>query len=103
MVILMRVRLDPHHHTSLTKHTLSDSKGKRDFPPFVELVIAAYPGETSCYLFHVCADGQAADTWHQSVEEALDQAEWEFGVQPEEWTVPDEPEPYDSSNILRAH
>jgi len=94
LTTIKRVRLGPHHHASLTKHTISDAKGKRDFPPFVDLVIAAYPGETSCYLFHVCADGQAADTWHQSLEEALDQADWEFGVMPEEWITPEQPETF---------
>jgi hypothetical protein len=94
MVVMKRVRLGPQHHASLTKHTISDSKGQRDFPPFIELVIAAYPGETSCYLFHVCEDGQVADTWHQDIAEALHQAEWEFGVQPGEWTSPDKPETF---------
>jgi hypothetical protein len=82
MVVLKRVRLGPQHHPSLTKHTISDISGTREFPPFVE------------YLFHVCADGQAADTWHESVEEAVDQAEWEFGVQPDEWAAPDHPETF---------
>jgi len=82
---IMRVRLGAHHHASLTKHTISGGAGTRDFPPFVELEIAAYPGEEACYLFHLCADGQAADTWHETIQEALDQAEWEFGVKSEEW------------------
>jgi hypothetical protein len=94
MIVLKRVRLGPQHHASRTKHTISDARGEREFPPFTELVIAADPGETSCYLFHICADGQVADTWHQSVDEALHQAEWELGVQPEEWTVPDQPETF---------
>ncbi len=85
LTTIKRVRLGPQHHASVTKHTISDRPGKRDFPPFVELLIATYPGEMSCYLFHVCADGQVADTWHQTVEEALDQAACEFGVKPEEW------------------
>ena len=92
MFVLKRVRLGAHHHASLTKHTISDSKGTRPFPPFVELAIAADPGETICYLFHVCGDGRVADTWHESIDEAVGQAEFDFGVQPGEWTVPDEPE-----------
>lgn len=92
LATIKRVRLSSHHHPSLTKHTISDGRGERAFPPFIELVIAAYPGETSCYLFHVCADGQVADTWHESIEEAVDQAEWEFGVKPEEWIAPETPE-----------
>ena len=94
MLVLKRVRLGPHRHAGLTKHTIADSKGKRDFPPFVELVIAAYPGEASCYLFRASADGQVADTWHQTIEKAFAQAEWEFGLQPEEWIAPDEPEAF---------
>jgi hypothetical protein len=92
LMVTKRVRLDSHHHASLTNHTLSDAQGVRNFPPFVELVIAAYPGETSCYLFHICAHGQMADTWHEVIEDALHQAEWEFGVKPEEWVEPSSPE-----------
>jgi hypothetical protein len=92
LTTIKRVELDAHHHASLSKHTISDGEGTRDFPPFVKLVIAAYPGEKSCYLFHVCADGQVADTWHETVEDALYQAEWEFGVTRDEWTTPHAPE-----------
>jgi len=94
LTTIKRVELRARHHASLTKHTISDGKSKRDFPPFVKLVIAAYPGEKSCYLFHICADGQAADTWHETLADALDQAEWEFGVTPDEWTTPDSPEDF---------
>jgi hypothetical protein len=58
------------------------------------LVIALDPAETGCYLFHVSADGQVADTWHQSLDEALGQAKRELGVQPEEWIMPDQPETF---------
>ena len=92
MLVLKRVQLGTHHHASRTRHTISGSEGARDFPPFVELVVAVYPGETSCYLFRICSDGQVADTWHQAIEEALDQAEWEFGVKTEEWIQPDQAE-----------
>ena|ERR1035438_918309 len=92
LTINKRVRLGSHHHATLTKHTISDGTGQRTFPPFVELVIAANPGEKSCYLFHVSADGQVADTWHMTEEEALDQAESEFGVQRGEWVTPPSPE-----------
>ena len=88
---LRRVKLGSHHHASLTKHSIRDKNGERSFPAFVSLEIASYPGEESCYLFHVCGDGQVADTWHQTLDEAVDQAEWEFGVRQEEWTVVAEP------------
>src|SRR4051812_34231364 len=92
LTILKRALLGSHHHATLTKHTISAGKGVQGFPPFVELVIATHPDETGCYLFRVCADGQAADTWHSSVKEALDQAVWEFGIRPDEWTTSEAPE-----------
>jgi hypothetical protein len=88
MATIKRARLGPQHHASLTKHTMSDGKGTRAFPPFVELEIAAYPDDKGCYLFHICADGQGTDTWHETIEDALHQAEWEFGVKAEEWITP---------------
>ena len=94
MDVLKRVRLGPRHRASLTAHTLSDASGKGDFPPFTELVIASDPAESSCYLFHACADGQVDYTCHQSVDEPTGQGPREFGVQPEEWTVPDQPETF---------
>lgn len=97
MLVLKRVRLGPHHHPSKTRHTIWDANGIRAYPPFVELVIAADSGKASCYLFHVCADGQVADTWHENVEDAVDQAAWECGVQPEEWTVPVQPEDFEET------
>jgi len=40
------------------------------------------------YLLRKNASGeQTADTWHPSVEEAKDQALFEFGVSTEEWLV----------------
>ena len=86
-----QVELGPHHHASLTKHSIRDEDGDRNFPAFVSLEIPSYPGEESCYLFHICDDGQMADTWHQTLREAMDQAEWEFGVKQEEWIVIAEP------------
>ncbi len=89
--VLRRVKLGSHHHASLTKHTIRDKNGERSFPAFVTLEISSYPGEGSCYLFHICGDEQVADTWHQTLDEAFDQAEWEFGVRQDEWTVVTEP------------
>jgi len=39
------------------------------------LEIAPYPNEHSCYLFHLSKNGELADTWHQTLVEACDQAE----------------------------
>ena len=86
LITTKKVALGPQHlRPGRTKHTIRDAKGERDFAPFVALEIASYPNEQSCYLFHISENGEAADTWHQTLEEAFDQAEWEFGVQRNEW------------------
>jgi hypothetical protein len=86
-LVLRRVFLGSHHlHPGRTKHTLSDSKGKRDFAPFVSLEIVR-SGQGNYYLMHVCEDGSGTDTWHQTLEEAMGQAEYEFEVKASEWVV----------------
>ncbi len=81
LLSLQRVQLGPHHHVSRTKHT----RNREPFPAFVALEIGVYPGEQGCYLFHIGADGRGTDTWHKTVDEATEQAEWEFGVRADEW------------------
>jgi hypothetical protein len=50
------------------------------------LAIASYPGEDGYYLFYLDPSGEElTDTFHDSVDAAMQQAEWEFGVRPEEW------------------
>jgi hypothetical protein len=86
LVIMKRVQLGANHlKPGRTKHTIRDAKGQREFAPFVALEIASYPDEQSCYLFHISENGEIADTWHQTLKEAFDQAEWEFGVERREW------------------
>jgi len=86
LITTKRVTLGPHHlKPGRTKHTIRDGKGKREFAPFIALEIARYPNQPSCYLFHISENGEVADTWHQTLEEALDQAEYEFGVGRHEW------------------
>lgn len=79
--VLKRLDLQPHHRReSRTKHYL----GNTPFPPFVSLEIATY-NDVGYYLFHVTADGENNDTYHDSVQEAMDQAKFEFDVAEEEW------------------
>ena len=92
MMVIKKVSLGSQHvDTGLTKHTLIDSKGSRPFSKFTSLEITRYPDEESCYLMHICADGTGTDTWHESLEDALHQANWEFGVEIHEWTDVNEP------------
>jgi hypothetical protein len=84
----MSVTLGPRHlRPGRTHHTITDANGHRKFPPFVKLEIAQCSGHKECYLFHICEDGTMTDTWHRTVQEALDQAEWEFGVHRDEWKI----------------
>jgi hypothetical protein len=82
---VMTVTLGAHHlQPGRTLHRITDSSG-REFPPLARLEIAQHPRGKECYLFHVCENGMLADTWHRTIGEAMDQAEWEFGVRKDEW------------------
>jgi hypothetical protein len=69
----------------IVKHTLIDESGSRMFPDFVRLEIVSYGPESGFYLLHLCADGTGTDTWHQTIEEAFEQAAFEFQVSREDW------------------
>lgn len=83
----MRLTLQPHHvPTGNTTHKLGSPDGRQqDFPPFVRLEIAQYEGDTGFYLLYYPETGHGTDTWHLSLDDALHQAEYEFGVKAEEW------------------
>jgi len=86
------VSLGDHHlRPGRTKHTIADDQGKHDFPPFVTLKITHDPGHSGYYLMHICENRMIADTWHPSLDDAMYQAEWEFGVRREEWIEIEEP------------
>ena len=85
-LVKMVVTLGANHtRPGRTRHTRSDGQVERDFPLFIRLQIAQYPGDQGYYLLHICEDGSMADTYHETVDEAVHQAEFEFGVQPSEW------------------
>jgi hypothetical protein len=92
MSALKKVVLTERHLSlSRTKHTLSDSQGRQKFPPFVSLAITHCPEDSGFFLMHICENGQVADTWHLTLEDAFQQAEFEFEVKPDEWTDTNEP------------
>jgi hypothetical protein len=42
------------------------------------------------FLYYIGASGKLqTDTWHASLEDAFDQARYEFGLRPEQWTPAD--------------
>jgi hypothetical protein len=84
---LLRLTLQPHHvPTGNTRHKLGSPDGRQqDFQPFVRLEIAQYEGDSGFYLLYYPKTGHGTDTWHLSLEDAMHQAEYEFGVKAEEW------------------
>ena len=92
MVAIRKVKLGSHHlNPGRTTHTISDARGTRAFPPFVSLAITRYGDDPGYYLMHISDDNSVAHTWLETLDDALYQAEWEFGVRPDEWTEVQEP------------
>ncbi len=82
--ILKSIFLKAPHHvpTGRTHHYQGDA----ELPPPTELKIAKYADVDGYYVLHFDADGnELTDTFHDTMEEALAQAEWEFNVRPFEW------------------
>ena len=87
---VMRLRAKVSGSTGKTRHFIGDlvdgtpmSVENVRTPEWVEIseVDGAY------YLFHLDAEGVCfADTWHQTLEEAKQQAAFEFGIEAKEWS-----------------
>jgi hypothetical protein len=70
------------HATGRTVHTVAG----RLAPTPVELQIAQYDGDTGYYLFYCDESGHPiTDTYHESIDGALSQAEWEFNTTVADW------------------
>jgi hypothetical protein len=84
-VILRRIYLsDKNQSTGKTCHY----QGNKVLSDFVELQIVRFHDDSGYYLFYCDETGaEITDTYHDSIEEALAQAEWEFDLRPDEWTV----------------
>lgn len=83
---IKRVALSAHHLQPARVGTTIHAGGSViPIPPFVELQIARYDGEESCYLFHIAQNGESTDTFHESLDEALTHAEHLYGVKSTEW------------------
>lgn len=86
LMTIKQIALCPHHRQPARVGTIIHGGGiTRPVPPIVALQIARYPGEESCYLFHFAKNGEGTDTFHESLEEAVDHAEQLYGVSRAEW------------------
>jgi len=71
-----------HQPTGKTKHF----KGDREIPAPHSLQIVRYPNDRGYYLLYLDENGnELTDTYHDRLQGAIEQANWEFSVQPEEW------------------
>ncbi|MGH9906104.1 MAG: hypothetical protein ACRD8U_11055 [Pyrinomonadaceae bacterium] len=91
-LIHRQIRLGPHHTpTGKTKHYEGEfsseglERGVELKAPH-RLAIVQIPPEQGYYLLYLDEEGnELTDTYHDSLEAALEQAEWEFNVGANEW------------------
>ena len=83
--ILCSIRLGLQHSaTGKTPHYFGDAQ----LPPATTLSIVKFPDDSGFYLLYLDADGnETTDTYHDTIEAAKDQANWEYGVKAEEWNA----------------
>ena len=81
-VVLRTARLFPAAHTGNTRHAVAGEAGQATS----RLAIARYPDQSGFYLFYCDAAWSVlTDTWHESVEAAVAQAEFEYTGSSNAW------------------
>jgi hypothetical protein len=69
-----------HRHTGATRHTVGGAEQG------AAAALAVCKDEESFYLFYCDADWEpVTDTWHESLDDAFDQAEFEYAGTREIW------------------
>jgi hypothetical protein len=89
-LILREVRLKKTHEpTGKTHHYYGD----KEIAPPSKLQVVKYPNDMGYYLLYFDEhDRELTDTYHDSLEGAIAQAEWEFQIQTHEWYIVHSPE-----------
>jgi hypothetical protein len=84
-VVLREIVLEPRHRdTGNTRHVVGGSPMPR---PAV-LRISRYVDDPGFYLLYLDAAGDdMTDTWYQTLDDAMEQATFEFDVRPHEWQL----------------
>ena len=81
--VLYRTTLTPKHQP--TQKTVHTNDGKL-LPPPHGLAIVQLPDDPGVYLYYLDEDGdEQTDTYHATVEQAMNQARFEFSVNVDEW------------------
>ena len=83
-VVLRTARIFPAAHAGNTRHEVAGERVKAAS----RLAIAHYPGQAGFYLFG-CDDSWSVmtDTWHESLEGAIAQAEFEYAGSYNAWVA----------------
>ncbi|QDT90269.1 hypothetical protein [Gimesia algae] len=86
-ILRRRIKLADHHQpTGKTRHYFG-AAAEEMMPP-AELKIVQYPHSPGFYLLYCDPYGvEMTDTFHEAIEKAVAQAEWEFRVREDEWEV----------------
>lgn len=79
--VIGRVELQSHHWPSKTRHTINGEMCRE----LTRLEIGTYNEDAGVYLLHLGPDDRGTDTWHENLDDAFHQAEFEFGVRRDEW------------------
>lgn len=81
--VIMYTPIDQRHHfTGNTKQIV----GGKVMGPMAGLVICQYANDTAFYLFGCNDDWKSiTDTWHAELEDAIDQAEFEYSGTKDTW------------------
>lgn len=82
--VLKEVRLNAKHQpTGNTIHYLGDERMQTP----KQLRIMKYSDGVEYYLLYLDENGnELTDTCHETLQAALEQANWEFDIKPSEWT-----------------
>ena len=80
--ILKEVSLERFFATGKTRHF----SGNIELPKPDFLQIVKYEDDTGYYLFYLNGSKECmTDTYHETIKNAIDQAQWEFGVDANDW------------------
>ena len=82
--IIKQISLEGIKEPGRTTHLI----GNQPMPKPTSLQIAQYDNDAGFYLFYLNEKNEImTDTWHQTIEDAIEQAEWEFQIDSKGWVT----------------
>ena len=82
--VIKKISLRGVEATGRTNHFI----GNQPMPKPASFQIAQYENDAGFYLFYLNEKNEImTDTWHETIEEAMDQAEWEFRIDSKNWVT----------------